>query len=126
VVEERETASGQALACDPAFAEPLYNYGNLLHGEGRIDEAIAAYRRAVQLKPDFAQAGSNLVYALNFSPVYAPEQIFAEHLQWDSNHAAPLAAERRPHEDPGDFRRRLRVGYVSPHFRHHAVTYFFQ
>jgi protein O-GlcNAc transferase len=125
-LDDAEDAYVQALACDPGFAEAHYNYGNLLHGEGRIDEAIAAYRRAVQLKPDFAQAGSNLVYALNFSPVYAPERIFAEHLQWDSNHAAPLAAERRPHEDPGDFGRRLRVGYVSPNFRDHAVTYFFE
>ncbi len=29
-------------------------------GQGKLDEAVACYRRAVELKPDFAEAHNNL------------------------------------------------------------------
>ncbi|RQS02533.1 tetratricopeptide repeat protein [Burkholderia sp. Bp9002] len=47
-------------------AEPVYlnNLGNMLRAHGRLDDAIAAYRRAVALKPDYADAHSNLGNAL--------------------------------------------------------------
>ena len=35
-----------------------------------LDEAIACYRRAVELKPDYVRAHSNLLYALNFCSGY--------------------------------------------------------
>src|ERR1700733_6475464 len=47
---------GKAIALkgnDPAFHS---NLGNALKGQGKLDEAIAAYRRALALKPDFADA----------------------------------------------------------------------
>src|SRR5262245_57774494 len=125
-LDEAEDAYVEALTRDPRFAEAHYNYGNLLHREGRIEESIAAYRRALELKPDFVQANSNLIYALNFSPAYTPDQIFEEHLQWARNHAAALATECRIHQNSRDIGRKLRVGYVSPNFRDHAVTYFFE
>ena len=33
-------------------------------GQGKLDEAVACYRRALELKPDFAEAHSNLGNAL--------------------------------------------------------------
>src|SRR5262245_21485892 len=32
------------------------NLGNALKSQGNVDEAIAAYRRALELKPDFVEA----------------------------------------------------------------------
>src|SRR5262249_52291253 len=40
--------------------EPHYNLGILLGAEGRHDEAAAAYRRAIELKPDLPEAHCNL------------------------------------------------------------------
>ena len=34
--------------------------GHALKDQGRLDEAVAAYRRALELKPDFAEAHNNL------------------------------------------------------------------
>jgi tetratricopeptide (TPR) repeat protein len=37
-----------------------YNIGNVLSKEGKLDEAIRYYRRALELDPDFAKAHYNL------------------------------------------------------------------
>ena len=50
-----------ALRADPVY---LNNLGNMLHAHGRFDDAIAAYRRAIELAPDYAEAHSNLGNAL--------------------------------------------------------------
>jgi protein O-GlcNAc transferase len=46
--------------------EALHHYekGNALYEQGRMDEAIAAYRDAVRLKPDYSEAFNNLGAAL--------------------------------------------------------------
>jgi len=46
------------------LAEAHSNLGNALKEQGRYDEAIAAYRRAIELKPDYAEAHNNLGNAL--------------------------------------------------------------
>ena len=45
------------LKGDAAFHN---NLGNVFKDQGKLDEAAACYRRAVKLKPDFAEAHSNL------------------------------------------------------------------
>jgi predicted O-linked N-acetylglucosamine transferase (SPINDLY family) len=125
-LDAAEDCFQRVLALEPGFAEAHYNYGNLLHREGRIDEAVSSYRTAVKLKPDFMRAHSNLVYALNFSDKFSPEQIFNEHREWGRRHADPLTPMGPAHPNPRTTGRTLRVGYVSPNFRDHAVTYFFE
>ena len=44
----------------PDFAEAHNNLGAILHEKGQLDDAIAAYRTAIQLKPDYALAHDNL------------------------------------------------------------------
>jgi protein O-GlcNAc transferase len=41
-----------------------YEKGNALYEQGRMEEAIAAYREAVRLKPDYSEAYNNLGSAL--------------------------------------------------------------
>jgi predicted O-linked N-acetylglucosamine transferase (SPINDLY family) len=47
----------RAAAKDPNY---FFNFGNRLRAQGKFEEAIAAYRRAIGIKPDFAEAHSNL------------------------------------------------------------------
>jgi Tfp pilus assembly protein PilF len=44
----------------PDSAEARYNLGIALKGQGKLDEAAACYRQALELKPDFAEAHNNL------------------------------------------------------------------
>src|SRR5215475_9946062 len=47
-----------------ASLEAHFNLGNALMGQGKLDEAIAAYRRAIGIKPDYAAAYTTLGIAL--------------------------------------------------------------
>ena len=50
----------QALRWKPVGEIIYYNMGNALWSAGRSDEAVSCYRRALEIKPDFAEAGNNL------------------------------------------------------------------
>jgi predicted O-linked N-acetylglucosamine transferase (SPINDLY family) len=96
--------------------------------QGRIEEAIAAYRRALEIRPGDQWAHSNMLIAMNSRP---PSEhgggLLAEHVEWARRHAAGLypAGTARFGNDSSQGRR-LRVGYVSPDFRRHSVAYFVQ
>lgn len=124
--DDAEDCYRQALQLRPEFAEAHYNLGNVLHEQGRLDEAVTAYRAALRTRPDFSDAHSNLVYALNFLPRYDPESIFKAHLEWGAAHGDPLRKFMQPHANPCGEGRPVRIGYVSPNFRNHAVAYFFE
>ena len=65
---------------------------------------------------------------MNYAISIDEETLFAEHLAYDAAHAAslaaPLPAAARPRPDNGDPNRKLRIGYVSPDLRMHAVASF--
>jgi len=53
-----------ALAVNPGSGKYLMSYTDALRALGKIDEVAATYRRALQIKPDFAEAHNNLGNAL--------------------------------------------------------------
>jgi len=112
-----------ALAIDPNYAEAESNLASALKETGDLDQAIQHYQRAASLKGDPAIA-SNLVYLLYFHPRYGPSEIAEAHREWNRAFAGPLSQSIHPHSNDRSPDRRLRVGYVSPDFRHHAVGRF--
>ena len=123
---EAETAARRALSLNPGDANTLNNLGTALMHQDRLEEAADAFRAAVQLSPGFTMAHSNLLFCLNYHPDLSAEAIFDEYRRWNALHAAPLAPAAPPAFEFGDADRRLRVGYVSPDFRHHAVSFFIE
>ena len=106
-----------------------FDHSNLalaLQSVGQWDEAIVEYRQAVALAPDKSGLLSNLLYALHYHPSTGAESLFREHLAWGQRHADPLTSIARPHDPDRSPGRRLRIGYVSPHFKAHAVNFFFE
>src|SRR5262249_13945290 len=67
---------------------------------------------------------SNLLFCLNLDPRIDFDTVFVEHCRWGQLHEA--AAAPLPHENDRDPQRRVRIGYVSPDLRYHAVTRYFE
>jgi len=121
---DAEQAARRAIAGDPGNSNAFNNLGGALMRQSRLREAETALREALRLRPDFALPHSNILFCLNYRDDLPAETIFAEYQQWDARHARPLAPAAPQFaldRTPG---RRLRVGYVSPDFRTHAVALF--
>jgi predicted O-linked N-acetylglucosamine transferase (SPINDLY family) len=116
-------ASGEAIRLNPESAESFNSLANALKDQARLDEAIDAYRKAVDLAPHAANIHSNLIYTMYFSPKTCDlATIAAEHERWRSRHEDPLRSQ--PHTNNRDPNRRLRIGYVSPDFCTHVLSFF--
>jgi predicted O-linked N-acetylglucosamine transferase (SPINDLY family) len=114
----------QGLALGGTYAELYGNMALSLHAQGKGLEAIDCYRKSLEIRPDRASEHSNLVYALNFLNQFNAETLHREHLAWAQRHAEPWTAQAPPPTSDPSPDRRLRVGYVSCHFREHAVNFF--
>ncbi len=59
-VRRAEAALGESLLLNPNSAEAHNNLGIALASSGRLDEAVGHWRRALEIKPGFADAEKNL------------------------------------------------------------------
>lgn len=123
-LREAESCFRNAIDLSPAYAEPHTNIGNLLKDRGDLDGAIAAFRRGIELRPDLSMLHSNLLLTLHYHADYSPADLAREHRRWAERHVVPLTWDRPAHRNDPDPERRLRIGYVSPDFREHAVARF--
>ena len=132
VVLRRQGQAQAALACfrraialRPDYAAAYDNLAGMLTEMGQLDEAVAASRRALELGPTSAEAHSNLIFNLNFDASLGIAEHQAERRRWAARHADALAPAVAPLPTDRDPERRLRVGYVSAHFRAYAASYAF-
>ena len=119
----------RAIALKPNYALAWKNLAVALHGQARLEEAIDAYRRPIALDPSLRGPYSNLLFLLTHSARRSPDEVFAEHRRWAAQYTDHRTAERwrddgRDLDADLDAGRRLRIGYVSPDFREHAVSFF--
>ncbi|HSZ57982.1 MAG TPA: tetratricopeptide repeat protein [Tepidisphaeraceae bacterium] len=148
-IDEAKAHAEAAIDIDPAFAEAHNLLGNLAKETGQLDEALAHYRRAFSARPEPWALG-NYLYMLHFHPDFDALRIREEHRRYNERFAAPLASRIHPHASDRSAQRtsasstrlsstlrlrpegsssksvepRLRVGYVSPHFRRHPAGRF--
>jgi len=100
--------------------------GGCFQDLSRFDDAVVAFCTALELKPGFDVAFSNLLFALNYHPTLSAEEIFKVYQQFEEiNTLIPLGTWQ-PHANDKDPARRLRIGYVSPDFLVHPVQNFLE
>ena len=98
-----------------------HDLGTALYKQGRIDEAIACFRRALALEPDLADAWTGLLFCLSHDARADAADLVDEHRRFGQRFAALPPAHHGNERDPA---RRLRIGFVSADFRDHAVALF--
>ena len=54
------TAFYNALMIHPSNPEILCNIGNVYYAQGNIDQSVKEYKKAIEIKPDYAQAYYNI------------------------------------------------------------------
>ncbi len=112
-----------ALAIDAKNAAVHYNLALTLMALGEASAAVESFRRCLAEEPDYADARSSLLFALNVSDRASIEEVAAEHFEWGRRVADRLYSKREFSNSP-DAERRLRVGYVSAdYFQHAAATF---
>jgi protein O-GlcNAc transferase len=114
----------RAVELAPQLAPPHRQLGDALDASGEKAAAIESYRRAVELNPSDYRAHSDLIVAMLSSPVHDDRARLAEARSWARRHAEPLREHIRPFANDKEPERRLRIGYVSPDFRAHAIQQF--
>jgi protein O-GlcNAc transferase len=120
---EALAAYERILKADPGNADALYNRGNMFTDLGLPKEAIRDLRRALALNPNDPDTNTSLIFALNFEPDATAEELQTERMAWGSRYDDLLNGVA--HANKAEPERRLRIGYVSAHFRHQAATYAF-
>lgn len=63
-ISEKNRSADRGLPPGSGLAQAQFNLGLKLKSEGKLDEAVACYRRALDLNPHFAEAHNNLGVAL--------------------------------------------------------------
>ncbi len=115
-----------ALEIQPRQADAHYNLANALQSNWKYELAIAHYRKALEIKPDFHGAFSNLLFCVNYDPDLSGEQIYAYYREYEDRFARSLYGEWKPYPHNRDPHRRLKIGYVSPSFYNHSCSYFLE
>jgi len=113
-----------ALDANPVYAEAFNNLGVLCRDEGRMKEAITCYERCLLLSPSSRNAGQNRLLALN----YVNENnalTFQSHKDWGEQFLSQYKRFTQWLVDL-DPDRCIRVGYISPDYFTHSVSYFIE
>ncbi|MHC4076532.1 MAG: tetratricopeptide repeat protein, partial [Planctomycetota bacterium] len=92
---------------------------------GRTDEALGLLRKAISVDPQYREAYPNLLYSLNYLIDAKSSEIFEESKKW-AQIQAPATLACTNHDNSLEPYRKLRIGYISPDFRSHSVTFYFE
>ena len=114
----------KAIEIKPDYAEAYNNLANSYGLQFDFHKAVLCYEKAIQLKPDYKHARSNSFLSALYDPAFDEKALFEKALGcWkplDDDKIIPFSHGKKPLSYE-----RLRVGYVSPDFRKHSVSYFF-
>lgn len=92
---------------------------------GRVQEGIHQLQAAMAAHPDSSAACASYHWFSHYLARQTRAEIRAGYQQWAQRFAPASVGSAKHHNGPAP-ERRLRVGYISPDFRRHAVTYFFE
>ncbi|HEX3356666.1 MAG TPA: tetratricopeptide repeat protein [Tepidisphaeraceae bacterium] len=116
-----KVAEGILPANPVEMATTRFMLGNACRMFGRLDEAIAEYRKTLKINPNLGEAWTALLYTMNLHDGFTTGEIFEAHCgygrQFETGKKRPASGAAK--------RGRVRVGFVSADFKEHAISHFF-
>lgn len=97
---------------------------DLVHA-GQTEKGIALLRKSVEKMSDHPLAYSNLLLYMHYLPDIDTSEIYEESHRWAQINAPAKLAKVNHDNDPNP-ERKLRIGYISPDFRTHSVSFFLE
>lgn len=124
MISEAIRCFNQALSIQPDFAETHANLANALVEAGQIESALHHYLKAIRMVPDNSAFNSNLLLAMQYSTDIGLSEMFVSATRFWNRRTQSMMKRNLHFEQPkGD--KRIRVGFVSPDFRRHSVSFSF-
>ncbi|XP_021765293.1 probable UDP-N-acetylglucosamine--peptide N-acetylglucosaminyltransferase SPINDLY [Chenopodium quinoa] len=115
----------KAIIANPTYAEAYNNLGVLYRDAGEISRAIEAYEQCLKIDPDSRNAGQNRLLAMNYINEGDDDKLYEAHRDWGRRFTR-LYPQYTSWDNPKEPERPLVVGYVSPDFFTHSVSYFIE
>jgi predicted O-linked N-acetylglucosamine transferase (SPINDLY family) len=104
-------------------AEVFAVLGTVYKDLGYVDLALDCYAKALDMAVTLGEY-QNFLYTLLYDPSLDDAEVAGQHRDWARQFAEPLRPVNLPECSCADPDRPLRIGYVSGHFRDHAVSLF--
>ena len=107
---------------DSNCSEAYNNFGIVLKEQGKLEEAIAAYHKAIVVNPNFVDAHSNLIFTQDYHLGIGLNEQQAERQKWNQRFILPLSASIQSCTNDRNPDRRLKISYVSADFKRHSAA----
>lgn len=112
----------QALRLDPEDVFAKSTMGEIYLETGQFLKAEESFKQVIDVDPSLSVTHSFYLYLLSRNPSIGAQELFDEHQRWGDLHGNfNIENDFLNDRDPS---RCLKIGYVSPDFRKHAVAYF--
>lgn len=115
----------KAIVANPTYAEAYNNLGVLYRDAGSISLAIEAYEQCLKIDPDSRNAGQNRLLAMNYINKGDNDNLFEAHRDWGRRFMR-LFPQYTSWDNTKDPERPIVIGYVSPDYFTHSVSYFIE
>jgi len=115
----------QAVTLYPDQNELYHDLGNAYIQAGLADQGVEILRQALEKAPYNQVLRSGFLQQSHHLPESTPEVLFEAYTQWGRMHASP-SLSTASYDNQLDLDRVLRIGYISPDFRRHSVSYFIE
>ncbi|KAL2250806.1 probable UDP-N-acetylglucosamine--peptide N-acetylglucosaminyltransferase SPINDLY [Sesamum indicum] len=115
----------KAIVANPTYAEAYNNLGVLYRDAGNISLAVEAYEQCLKIDPDSRNAGQNRLLAMNYINEGTDDKLYEAHRDWGRRFMR-LFPQYTSWDNIKDPERPLVIGYVSPDYFTHSVSYFIE
>lgn len=121
-MEEALESAQKAIDIAPTLASAYHNLAFILYRLGDSERAYSALQQTLALAPKNQAARSAFLQTLNYLPGLSRSFLYREHLEFDAKF--PVQALTIPKFPSPPQTTKIRVGYLSPDLRKHAVAHF--